>query len=105
MRINTLSDLIERLEEIRDAHGDEVGVRLGDQPNYPFECSIGHICFDRTLGESGAVILCEGRQIAYGKKAWWEEEEIHPEPEEELDDTPERSAVREYPAMDDPREG
>lgn len=102
-RGRTVTVTVEGEDERRES-GEDIGIRIGDQPNYPFECSVGGVIFDATIGEHGAVVILEGRQLGYGKRDWWNGEDIERE-EEDYDDTPERSAVREYPAMDDPREG
>lgn len=73
----TIDEMIAVLQEAREELGGHCEVVLGDQPNYPFECSIASTCVDRTLNDGeGAIVLCEGRQKGYGKRLWWSETEI-----------------------------
>lgn len=39
----TLSDLINALEELRELHGEDVEVRLAQQPSWPFEYGLSEI--------------------------------------------------------------
>lgn len=41
--IDNIRDLIDTLEEIAQQHGDDVKVRLAQQPNWPFEYTIGEV--------------------------------------------------------------
>ncbi len=88
----TLSDLIERLEELRSELGDDVEVRLMTQQNYPFENELaGATClrdirqraeiesdddenperFDAEGDPAEVVYLLEGRQLGYGTQTAW----------------------------------
>ena len=88
----TLSDLIERLEELRSELGDNVEVRLMTQQNYPFENELaGATClrdirerevvesdddenperFDADGDPAEVVYLLEGRQLGYGTQTAW----------------------------------
>ena len=88
----TLSDLIERLEELRAELGDDVEVRLMTQQNYPFENELaGVTClrdirerdevesdddenperFDAEGDPAEVVYLLEGRQLGYGTQTAW----------------------------------
>ena len=88
----TLSDLIERLEELRSELGDDVEVRLMTQQNYPFENElVGATClrdirereevesdddenperFDADGDPAEVVYLLEGRQLGYGTQTAW----------------------------------
>ena len=87
----TLSDLIERLEELRSELGDDVEVRLMTQQNYPFENVLaGATClrdirereeaesddenperFDAEGDPAEVVYLLEGRQLGYGTQTAW----------------------------------
>jgi len=83
-----ISELIERLEEYRDIHGDDAEVRLMTQQNWPFENSIRGVCSDDEMAGvldcddaddddedeeiSGTVYIVEGEQLCYGRKAAWE---------------------------------
>ena len=88
----TLSDLIERLEELRSELGDDVEVRLMTQQNYPFENELaGATClrdirerdelesdddehperFDADGDPAEVVYLLEGRQLGYGTQTAW----------------------------------
>lgn len=79
----TIDELIETLEAAREELGGHCEVVIGDQPNYPFECSIYGPCIDKSLNSGeGGIVLCEGKQKGYGKRAWWSEETI----ENEADD-------------------
>ena len=88
----TLSDLIERLEELRSELGDDVEVRLMTQQNYPFENELAGATSLRDIrerdevdsdddenperfepeGEPAEVVyLLEGRQLGYGTQTAW----------------------------------
>ena len=88
----TLSDLIERLEELRAELGDDVEVRLMTQQNYPFENELAGATCLRDIherdevdsddddnperfepeGEPAEVVyLLEGRQLGYGTQTAW----------------------------------
>ncbi len=88
----TLSDLIERLEELRSELGDDVEVRLMTQQNYPFENELAGATCLRDIrerdeadsddddnperfepeGEPAEVVyLLEGRQLGYGTQTAW----------------------------------
>ncbi len=88
----TLSDLIERLEELRSELGDDVEVRLMTQQNYPFENEFaGATClrdirerdevesddddnperFEPEGDPAEVVYLLEGRQLGYGTQTAW----------------------------------
>lgn len=45
MTIKTLDQLIEELNDIRDAHGGDVIVRIAQQPNYPLANTVGAVTF------------------------------------------------------------
>jgi len=79
----TIDELIQRLEEYRDAIGGEAEVRLMTQQNWPFENEIvglasGEEINDRDDGEDEdvdedqAVFIVEGQQRCYGSKRTWE---------------------------------
>ena len=79
----TLNELIERLEEYRDLHGEDCEVRLMTQQNWPFENTITGLASGAEINgadddddedvETDAVIyIVEGTQLGYGSKRAWE---------------------------------
>jgi hypothetical protein len=85
----TISQLIELLEEFREAHGDDCEVRLMTQQNWPFENCIAGVTSgaemneaeeedphefadDQNVAEDAMVYIVEGGQICYGSKRAWE---------------------------------
>lgn len=77
-----ISELIERLEELQEIHGEECEVRLMTQEQWPFENKIYGVCdqldIDRAREEDEdedaepIAYIVEGRQIRYGDKAAWD---------------------------------
>lgn len=77
----TLGDLIERLQDLAEEHGEDLEVRLAHQPNWPLEYSIGEVTTteavrDGDLDEDGEaaqpedaqpaiVYIGEGQQLGY----------------------------------------
>lgn len=57
MTLNTVGDLIARLER----YPDETPIALASQPTYPFEYTIVGV----EEAEDGKVYLIEGAQVAY----------------------------------------
>ena len=82
----TLNELIERLEEYRDLHGEDCEVRLMTQQNWPFENAITGLVSGAEINnteddeeggdddvEADAVVyIVEGTQLCYGSKRAWE---------------------------------
>jgi hypothetical protein len=82
----TISDLIARLEEYQQLHGEDCEVRLMTQQNWPLENSItglasaaeiaaasGDCDEDEDAEEIESIVyLVEGSQIGYGSKLAWE---------------------------------
>ena len=79
----TLNELIERLEEYRDLHGEDCEVRLMTQQNWPFENTITGLASGEEINgadddddddvETDAVVyIVEGQQLGYGSKRAWE---------------------------------
>ncbi len=79
----TLNELIERLEEYRDLHGEDCEVRLMTQQNWPFENAITGLASGTEINESdedddacveddAVVYIVEGTQLKYGSKRAWE---------------------------------
>jgi hypothetical protein len=79
----TIDELIERLEEYRDAIGGETEVRLMTQQNWPFENEIVGLASgeeinepddgdDEDVDEDAVVFIVEGQQRCYGSKRAWE---------------------------------
>ena len=79
----TIDELIERLEEYRDALGGEAEVRLMTQQNWPFENEIVGLASgeeinepdddeDVDVDEDSVVFIVEGQQRGYGSKRAWE---------------------------------
>ena len=79
----TIDELIERLEEYRDALGGEAEVRLMTQQNWPFENEIIGLASgeeinepddgeDEDVDEDSVVFIVEGQQRCYGSKRAWE---------------------------------
>ena len=79
----TLNELIERLEEYRDLHGEDCEVRLMTQQNWPFENTITGLASGAEINESdddddacveddAVVYIVEGTQLKYGSKRAWE---------------------------------
>ena len=79
----TIDELIERLEEYRDAIGGEAEVRLMTQQNWPFENEIVGLASgeeinepddgeDEDVDEESVVFIVEGQQRCYGSKRAWE---------------------------------
>lgn len=62
----TIRDLIERLEDFADDFGDDIEVRLAQQPRWAFEYSIGNIAAVEDLQDSDPIIyIGEGQQLGY----------------------------------------
>ncbi len=79
----TLNELIERLEEYRDLHGEDCEVRLMTQQNWPFENAITGLVSGAEINEAdedddacveddAVVYIVEGTQLKYGSKRAWE---------------------------------
>ena len=79
----TIDELIERLEDYRDALGGDAEVRLMTQQNWPFENEIYGVTSgeeindlydedDDNVDEDGVVFIVEGDQRCYGSKRAWE---------------------------------
>jgi hypothetical protein len=79
----TLNELIERLEEYRDLHGEDCEVRLMTQQNWPFENAITGLASGTEINESdedddacveddAVVYIVEGTQLKYGSKRAWD---------------------------------
>ena len=79
----TIDELIERLEEYRDALGGEAEVRLMTQQNWPFENEIVGLASgdeindpddgeDDDVDEDQVVFIVEGQQRCYGSSRAWE---------------------------------
>jgi len=79
----TLNELIERLEEYRDLHGEDCEVRLMTQQNWPFENAIIGLVSGAEINESdedddacveddAVVYIVEGTQLCYGSKRAWQ---------------------------------
>ena len=79
----TLNELIERLEEYRDLHGEDCEVRLMTQQNWPFENAIIGLVSGAEINESdedddacveddAVVYIVEGTQLKYGSKRAWD---------------------------------
>ncbi|MBC8356558.1 MAG: hypothetical protein H8E66_31650 [Planctomycetes bacterium] len=81
----TIDELIERLEEYRDAIGGESDVRLMTQQNWPFENEIVGLASgeeinelddgddeDEDVDEDSVVFIVEGQQRCYGSTRAWE---------------------------------
>ena len=85
----TIEELIERLEEYREAIGGDAEVRLMTQQQWPFEnriCGLASSeeiadCYEDDEDEGGeegqdkpaaVLFLVEGGQIGYGSKKAWE---------------------------------
>ena len=79
----TLNELIERLEEYRDLHGEVCEVRLMTQQNWPFENAIIGLVSGAEINESdedddacveddAVVYIVEGTQLKYGSKRAWD---------------------------------
>jgi hypothetical protein len=78
-----ITELIEELERVKMSHGEDVEVRLGTQPNYPFEHEIAGVSeplspdlFEENEGPAEdrnsdkninktVVYIAEGTQIGY----------------------------------------
>lgn len=75
-----LSKLIDELEDMRDTYGDDVEVRMAEQPNRPLEYTLGAVVDhtpapDDFVDEAKAVpivYLVEGRQLGYLPRAVFE---------------------------------
>jgi len=89
MRANTLGELLEAVEELIEAHGADVEVRMATQPNYPFEWSIGGVVAvdpsesdedddegsDAPSGDGEVIVyILEGSQLGYASKRLWDEQ-------------------------------
>jgi hypothetical protein len=83
----TIDELIERLEDYRDAIGGDAEVRLMTQSNWPFENSIFGLASGEEINDEAEeqdsgddedvdvdqmVYICEGEQLCYGTKRAWE---------------------------------
>ena len=78
----TINELIDRLEEYRDALGGDAEVRLMTQQNWPFENEITGLASgeeindacdgdDDDTDEDAVVFIVEGQQRCYGSKRAW----------------------------------
>lgn len=93
----TIDEMMDALQEARDSGvPGTTQVILGTQPNYPFGSSITTWCIDHTFeptlnrygGEwttETALVFCEGTQLAYGNRKWWDGQDIEPEEMEDED--------------------
>lgn len=79
----TIDELIERLEEYRDALGGKAEVRLMTQQNWPFENEIVGLASgeeindpdddeDEDVDDDSVVFIVEGQQRCYGSSRAWE---------------------------------
>ena len=79
----TLNELIERLEEYRDLHGEDCEVRLMTQQNWPFENAITGLVSGAEINDTddedaedvetdAVVYIVEGTQLKYGSKRAWD---------------------------------
>ena len=83
----TINELIERLEDYRDALGGDAEVLLMTQCNWPFENNICGLASGQEINEAAdeddpnddgdveaeqVVYICEGQQLGYGTKRAWE---------------------------------
>lgn len=83
----TIDELIERLEDYRDALGGDAEVRLMTQQNWPFENTLCGLASGAEINDAAdeddpdddgdaeadqVVYLCEGQQLGYGTKRAWE---------------------------------
>ena len=77
----TLNELIDRLEDYRQAFGGETEVRLMTQLNWPFENSIYGLCSadeiqdasdDEDEPDDEIIYIVEGNQLGYGTKTAWD---------------------------------
>jgi hypothetical protein len=79
----TLNELIERLDEYRDLHGEDCEVRLMTQQNWPFENGITGLVSGEEINDTddeddddvendAVVYIVEGQQLGYGSKRAWE---------------------------------
>lgn len=77
----TINELIERLEEYRDLHGEDCEVRLMTQQNWPFENTITGLVSGEEINDTdddddveadAVVYIVEGQQLGYGSKRAWE---------------------------------
>lgn len=79
----TIYELIERLEEYRDALGEDAEVRLMTQQNWPFENTIVGLVSSEEINNAGEdddedvadgqiLFIVEGRQLGYGSKRAWD---------------------------------
>ena len=80
----TLNELIERLEEYRDA-GD-VEVRIASQPSYPLAADVGAVTIVRNgqeMGRKGAVLwIAASGSVGYGEDPYapkhaWNDTEVN----------------------------
>jgi hypothetical protein len=60
-----IRELIEALESVAQDHGDEVDVRIADQPAWPFEYEIGQVESVDLNNETCEV--CEGKGVEGGE--------------------------------------
>lgn len=81
----TISELIELLQEQQRHVGEDVEVRIMEQPNWPFEHDVEGVISrseinqrkdpaddDPEDNEPETVFITEGRQLCYGNKDAWE---------------------------------
>ena len=79
----TINQLIERLEDYRDALGSNAEVRLMTQQSWPFENGIAGLASgaeindvddgkDEDVGDDNVVFIVEGNQLGYGSKRAWD---------------------------------
>ena len=79
----TQNEMIERLGEYRDLHGEDCEVRLMTQQNWPFENAITGLVSGAEINESNedddacveddaVVYIVEGTQLKYGSKRAWD---------------------------------
>jgi len=82
----TIDDLIQRLEEYRDALGGDAEIRLMTQKSWPFENTIAGLASgeeindrdddaepdDQDVDDDHVVYIVEGNQLQYGSTRAWE---------------------------------
>ncbi len=80
----TINELMERLEEYRDAIGGDTEVRLMTQQHWPFENGVVGLASGEEINEPDddesddnvesdqVLYIVEGTQLCYGSKRAWE---------------------------------
>jgi hypothetical protein len=82
----TIDDLVQRLEEYRDALGGDAEIRLMTQKSWPFENTIAGLASgeeindrdddaepdDQDVDDDHVVYIVEGNQLQYGSTRAWE---------------------------------